>query len=69
MQTSTALQLPPIHFPAPSSVIDPAIVHQPGRTSQSSSQGEQERSGGGTQEPGAKRPKMDIKGILGPRND
>ncbi|KAJ9613395.1 hypothetical protein H2200_003337 [Cladophialophora chaetospira] len=69
LHTSTALQLPPIQYQAPSGLIDPAIVQQQRPPSRSSPQGEHESRSDGTQEPGAKRPKMDIKGILDPRND
>ncbi|ETI20805.1 hypothetical protein G647_07147 [Cladophialophora carrionii CBS 160.54] len=69
LQTSSALQLPPINFPAPSGLIDPAIVQQPAQSTRPSPRGGQESRDDGTQEPDPKRPKMDIKGILGPRND
>lgn len=62
--SSSYLELPPIRS-QPSGPIDPAIVQQ----SRTGGRGEQESRDDGTQEPGAKRPKMDIKGILGPRNE
>jgi hypothetical protein len=69
LQTSPALQLPPINFSAPSGLIDPAIVQQPAQSTQPSPRSGQESRDDGTQEPDSKRPKMDIQGILGPRND
>ena len=69
LQTSSAVQLPPINLPAPSGLIDPAIVQQPTLSTQPSPRGDQERRDNGTQEPDPKRPKMDVQGILGPRND
>ena len=64
MGYGSSLQLPPIR-PAPErSPIDPALAQQ----QQMQPQG-QLGSGGTTRQPDPKRPKMDIQGILGPRND
>ncbi|KIW97817.1 uncharacterized protein Z519_01401 [Cladophialophora bantiana CBS 173.52] len=68
LQMSSSLQLPPI-LPAPSAPIDPAIVQQLPQQTQPSARGEPGSRNDGTQEPDPKRPKMDIQGILGPRND
>ncbi|RVX67655.1 hypothetical protein B0A52_08184 [Exophiala mesophila] len=63
-----SLQLPPIRQSAPIGPIDPAISEQQNRPqSQQSTRGEQGRRDR-SQEPQAKRPKMDIQGILGPRD-
>ena len=67
LQSSSNVQLPPIYVPATSRPIDPAIVQPPILQSRVSREEQPRRDE--TQEPGAKRPKMDIKGILGPRND
>ena len=70
LEGSASLQLPPIRTsPSNISPIDPAIsepqyrpaVHQSPRR-------EQPNRDDGTQEPEPKRPKMDIQGILGPRD-
>ncbi|OAP64876.1 hypothetical protein AYL99_00848 [Fonsecaea erecta] len=68
LSTSSSLQLPPI-LPALSGPIDPAIVQQLPPQTLPSPRGQQGSRGEGTQEPDPKRPKMDIQGILGPRNE
>ncbi|KIY01753.1 uncharacterized protein Z520_01891 [Fonsecaea multimorphosa CBS 102226] len=71
LSTSSSLQLPPIlpAPPAPPAPIDPAIVQQHPQQTLPSPRGQQGSRNEGTQEPDAKRPKMDIQGILGPRNE
>jgi hypothetical protein len=74
MYGTASLQLPPIR-PAPQRSFEPAMAqqqrqaqqlqHQQQRQVQESSQ----RSDDGTRLPDPKRPRMDIKGILHPRND
>ncbi len=64
MGYGSSLQLPPIR-PAPErSPIDPALGQQQQMLPQ-----DQSGSSGTTRQPDPKRPKMDIQGILGPRND
>lgn len=65
MAGPSSLQLPPIR-PAPERTsIDPALAQQhPSGTSPQAA-----RTIGSTRQPDPKRPKMDIQGILGPRND
>ena len=61
----SSLQLPPIR-PAPErSFIDPSLAQQHQQMQPQSRPG----STGDTRQPDPKRPKMDIQGILGPRND
>ncbi|OAL40427.1 hypothetical protein AYO20_00163 [Fonsecaea nubica] len=68
MSTSSGLQLPPI-LPAPQGPIDPAIVQQFPQQTLPNPRGQQGSRNEGTQGPDPKRPKMDIQGILGPRNE
>jgi len=69
MYGSTSLQLPPIR-PAPQgSHIDPAIAQQQRQHAQQHPREQQPGPDKSTREPDPKRPKMDIRGILGPRND
>jgi hypothetical protein len=67
MQDPSSLQLPPIR-PAPPGPIDPAIT-QPSPQQPQPAQTAAPEKDDGTQEPDPKRPKMDIQGILGPRNE
>jgi hypothetical protein len=68
LQTQTALQLPPIRPAAFGAPIDPALAAQEYRQSEQPPSGsDQVGKDDGTQEPDSKRPKMDIQGILGPR--
>ena len=69
MAGGSGVQLPPIR-PAPErSLIDPALAQQQrAQTQEQTSQG-QSSSSDTTRQPDPKRPKMDIQGILGPRND
>lgn len=64
----SSLQLPPIR-PAPTGPIDPAITQQGQQHTDPGSQQSHGSSNDGTQEPDAKRPKMDIQGILGPKHE
>ncbi|KIX04403.1 uncharacterized protein Z518_05271 [Rhinocladiella mackenziei CBS 650.93] len=66
LQSPSALQLPPIRR-SPPGPIDPAIAQQPPQHTQESPRTDQESRDDGTKEPDPKRPKMDIQGILGPR--
>lgn len=70
LEGSASLQLPPIRT-SPSTIgpIDPAIAEPQYRQGiQQSPRQEQPNKDDGTQEPDPKRPKMDIQGILGPRD-
>lgn len=79
-RVGSSLQLPPIRSPDYQIPLEPAFTPQPRPAmtpqqypSQQSQQTSQPtpagRTGSETREPDAKRPKMDIQGILGPRQD
>ena len=63
------LQLPPILPAPPGTPLDPAIAQQQRQIQHHPREGQQPSGTGTTRQPDSKRPKMDIKGILGPRHD
>lgn len=65
MAGPSSLQLPPIRPAAERTSIDPALAQQ----HPSGASPQDPRMLGSTRQPDPKRPKMDIQGILGPRND
>jgi hypothetical protein len=68
-QNPASFQLPPLNLSTASGVIDPEIEPQRSQQAHVPSQGVQGSRRDDTSERDAKRPKMDIQGILGPRND